>query len=158
MRNVSEIVRRAVFGQESGEVFAPLVTITHSSLAESIRIVGDTVDLVKDTYTYTALPFSFDLPSDQEGRLQSIQMRISNISRDLVQLIRSISVAPDVKFEIVRVSDPTDVVAGPWEMTLSKVSYNAVTIEGEIGRKQRLNIDFPKSDYTYIPKHFPGLF
>lgn len=158
MRNLSEAARRAIFAQESGEVFAPLLTIDHAELDSPLRIVGDMANLTRGEQTYTAAPFSYELPSDQEGRIQSIKIKVENVSRLLVQTIRSISDAPDVTFEIVRVSDPSDVVAGPFNMRLEGVSYNALTIEGTIGRRRRLDVEFPRSDYAYVPANVPGMF
>ena len=113
MRNLSSDTLRALFAQESGEVFAPLLVIDHEDLVNPVRIVGDTVNLTKGLDTYTAAPFSYDLPSDQEGKIQEIKIRVSNVSRELVQMIRSLQSSPTMTFEIVRVADPTDTVAGP---------------------------------------------
>lgn len=158
MRTLSTETLRALYSQESGEVFAPLLTISHPDLVDPVRIVGDMVNLTKGTDTYTAAPFSYELPSDQEGKIQSIKIRIENVSRVLVQTIREIASSPTMTFEIVRVADPTDVVAGPFTMRLDKVSYNAITIEGTLGRARRLDVEFPRTDYSYTPPNFPGMF
>lgn len=158
MRNLSEQVRRAIYAQESDEVFAPLLTITHPDLANPIRIVGDTQGVTKAGDSYNTAPFYYELPDDQEGRIQKVKIKIANVSRELVAMIRTISTAPDVKFEIVRISDPDDVVAGPYEFRLDNVAYDDLTIEGELGRKHRLEIEYPKRAYSYVPANFPGMF
>lgn len=158
MRNVSSAVRRAVYAQESDQVFVPLVKIDHADMAQPLYIVGDTKEIERDSIVYAPAPFSYELPDDEDGKLQSVKIRIENVSRVLIEIIRSIQDAPDVTFEIVRAADPTDVVAGPFELRLDGVSYNAITIEGELGRRARLDVEFPRSDYAYIPPNYPGLF
>jgi len=158
VRNVSQSVREALFAQETDQVFVPVLTISHPEIAEPYRVVGNTQDLIKDGETYTAVPFRFELPDDQEDRIQTIKIQIENVSRTLVEMVRNISTAPDVSFEIVRTDEPEETIAGPWEMRLDEVSYNAITIEGELGRKRRLNVEFPKQEYAYLPQNFEGLF
>jgi len=158
MRNVSETVRRALYNQETDKVFVPIATIEHEDIEEPYRVVGDSEDLVRGGEVYTAVPFRFELPDDQEDRIQSIRIVLENVSRTLVEMVRSVSTAPDVAFEIVRVDDPDDTVAGPWQMRLGDVTYNALVIEGELTRKKRLDVEFPRQDYSYVPAHFEGLF
>lgn len=160
MRNVSAAARRALFGQESGEVFVPTIVIEYdvNGTLNYMRFVGDTIDLTLGGELYTAIPFYFEMPADEKGRIQEVRLGISNVHRDIVDAIREMPTPPNMELKIVRRDTTPEVVAGPYDMILEQVSYNATVIEGTLTRRQRLDINFPKAAYAYTPVQFPGAF
>ena len=155
-RTLSAAATSAIFSQETDEVFLVLMVISHASLAADIRLVNNTVDLVSRTNNYIGFPFGISLPDDSTESIASVALTIDNIDRQIVDAIRSIATPPDVTIEVVMASSPDTVEAGPFNMTLKNVDYDAMVVTGELMFEDVLNESFPGDKFQ--PVDFPGLF
>ena len=61
-RTLSNTARRALYAQETGEVFLLLLVISHPSLPAPIRVVNNSEDVVSGGFTYQRFPFELALP------------------------------------------------------------------------------------------------
>ena len=155
-RNTSLTFRQAVYGEETGEAFIILLTLSNPGLSQPIRVSNDSVDTVSNGNTYVAFPFQIELPDDTDEGPPTARLTIDNVSREIVQAVRTVSSAVDVEISIVLSSDPDTVEASFPDFQLRDVSYNVLTVEG------RLNIEsFAQEPYPagrFDPARFPGLF
>jgi len=156
VRPLSAVTRRAIFSQETGEVFVILLSIRHADLTETIRVCSDSRNLESRGETYLACPFRAALPSEQEGELARVRLMIDNVERRIVEAVRTISSAPSVTLEVVLASHPDVVEAGPFEFALRDVSYDELTVEGELSFENVLNEPYPEGIFS--PADFPGIF
>jgi len=164
-RTLSLDFREAVHAQESGEVPIFLVTIDHDDLDEPIYLSTDPTQLVSDvplvyktvsnSIDFIYLPMSVVLPDEREGAAPRSQLRISNVTQDLVAMIRSTTTPARAKIQLVLASALDDVeVESPW---LDVIAANANS--GEITIDLSLNsmtTEMLPSD-SFDPSSFPGL-
>jgi hypothetical protein len=156
-RTISDAARAAIFAQETSTVVCVLLAIDHGELIDTLRFVNNTKDVTYGGYTWTAMPFEIALPTDSEDMPPRAQLRIDNVDRTVVTAIRSISSAPLVQLSvaIVNAVDDVDVEVGPITMTLTDVSYDAYTVQGELSFQRIMDEGVP--GMTMTPNGFPGL-
>lgn len=149
---------RELFAQHSGSVMLALVTFDHSTLPEPVRLVNDTRSLEYGGNTYIALPFELDLPDDVEDKVPSIELKVDNVDRRMVQLLRSVSDPPDVTIEIVRVSNGMVTgELGPLDFSLLDASITAETVTLQIGYAVDI-LNEPATQHIFNPGTAPALF
>jgi hypothetical protein len=131
----------AAYPQETGEAFIALIVIDHASLADPIYLTdaGGTYDPVLDTYIltvgaddYICAPIEIIPPgqSDEEPRGT---LRVPNVDQRIGEAIESISGAATCTVTIVLESDPTEVMAGPYQLLeLRNIRGDAMTLEGSL--------------------------
>lgn len=155
-RSVSADMRSAVFAQEADEEFIVLITIDHADLAEPIRANSSGADVTSRGDTFLAFPFTIVLPNDTDDSPPRAKLQIDNISRAIVQAVRTISSAPSVLIEIVRKADLDTVEASFPDFKMSKINYDANVVEGELTIEEFVGEPYPAR--VFSPADFPGLF
>ena len=146
----------SVNAQETTEVYIVLLTIDHDDLATPIRVTSDGVNTTSRGNLYFAYPFDITLPEDDGVTPPAARLIIDNISREIGQVIRSISEPPSVTIEIILSSDFDTVEASYPFFELTDVNYNALTVTGEL-TIQNLSVEpYPAESFT--PSSHPGLF
>lgn len=155
-RTVSATLRSAAYAQQTSECPLVLLTIDHPDLAAPIRVVADAQGVTSGGDDYVAYPFAIALPDDADDKVPSTRLVIDNVDRQIIQAIRSIGSAATLTMQVVLASDPDVIEAGPFSMTLRNVSYNSLTIEGDLQGPNLLQMQFPKRNFT--PNDFNGLF
>lgn len=152
---------QAVFREVSRDVFLVLLTITHDELADPIRVVNNNENITSRGDVYTAFPFNIQLPDQNEQGLVVARVTIDNISRDLVDLIRSFSEPPVIQIEVVHAPhvdspgwDIVDLSLVP--LQLVNVEYDATTITGDLALENLVRESFPGGRFD--PARWPGLF
>jgi len=114
VRSLADSLRYAMMQQETGEVPLCLLTITHPSLVEPIRLVNDavsedgTTNIVKGGETFVAFPFDIILPSDLDKQPPRARLTVSNVSQEIVSIVLLPFPAPEVKIEIIRAGAPDE--------------------------------------------------
>jgi hypothetical protein len=153
---VSSRARKALFAQETDEVFLPLLTITHASLTTPIRVVHNPQNITSRGNLFVGYPFDMELPPADPDQPPRLRLTIDNIDRDIVASLRTLSTPPGVTLEVVLAATPDTVEAGPYVMTLTGVDYDALTITGDLAAEDVLAEPYPGDAFT--PAKFPGLF
>jgi hypothetical protein len=165
MRTLSLNFRSAFNAEESGELAIFLLTIEHDDFDDPLRLSTDPTQLVTDVPLvyktisrgddYFYLPMSVVLPDEREGAPPRSQLRITNVTRALIEVMRSVTTPARAKLELVLGSDLDAVeVESPWldvvaasnsagEVFLD-LSLNAMTAEA-------MPVD------SFDPAGFPGL-
>lgn len=154
-RTLSSTLLNAIFAQETGEIPAILIEIAHANI-ETVRVCSDTQDITSNGLVYSSFPFSVALPDDSDDAIPTSRLIIDAVDQSLITAIRSINGPPAVSMSIVLTSDPDTIEIGPITFSLRSVSYNAITIEGEIQGPDILNEGWP--GHSFSPPDFPGLF
>lgn len=153
---VSTDFQQSAFAQETDDVWLILLTIEHTDLPATIRVVNNTEDVTSGGDTYTAFPFRIALPDSREGAPPRARLEIDNTSREITQAIRSITSAPTVTIEIVRAADP-DTIEVSWpNFKLRNVRWDVGQVSGDL-----VLVDFTTEPYPglkFTPAYFGGLF
>lgn len=155
MRQFSEEMMKQFYGQESGDPFLMLVTLTHESF-EPIRFVNNVVDISSRGENYLAFPVSIVLPADDGETSKEVKMTFDNVSLALIDELRTVTTAIEAKIEMVLASNPDKVELELVELKLRNVSYNRQTISAALYLDDFLNTEMASERYT--PTNFPGIF
>lgn len=164
---ISDNAKKAVFSQETAEIFTALITISHQSMADDIRIATDNKDFLPtagargiisrgDEYIY--MPVSIELPSQDDTGVSRARISIDNVGRDAIAAIRNSASGGKVTFkiEIILSSDPDNIEMSIPNLRLDRVTYDAFTIQGDISAEYYDLEPFPKG--RFVPSEWPGIF
>jgi len=151
---VTDNVRGELWRPES-DMPLVLAVITHADLADPIRVVNDRVNLVSNGETYIGFPFEPVVPDEREDAPPKARIRISNVSREIGQVIRQLTSAATITFSIVWPDTPDTIEIEYPPLLLRNVTYNAASIEGDLEAENLTLEPFPA--HTFSPVSFPGL-
>ncbi len=156
-RNVSELAIRAMFAQETEEVFLCRLEIAHEDWAEPYRFINDQVGHTDAAMgEWIGFPFKISLPDDREDEIPLAQLSIDNVDRSIVQAMREITTPAVMTLWVVLASDIDDVIAGPYEFSFNAASWDALTVSGSLEFEPILNMRWPEDTFNVITT--PGLF
>jgi hypothetical protein len=105
---------------------------------------------------YTAWPFEIALPESVEGRPPEVHLRIDNVDRTLIAIIRGQVVPVSVDINLVLSGTPTVVEAGPFTFTMREINYDVSVIDATLTYERLYDEAFPAHCMT--PYYFPALF
>lgn len=123
-----------------------------------LRGVNNLEDIVSRGKTYKAFPFGLTLPPDDGKKPTSVTLTISNVGRELIELLRGYSPdkTPQITLELVTGHDPDTVEKNIDFLTIASANYDALQItltlasHGIFGR--------PTCSAKYTQAEFPGMF
>lgn len=151
----SDQLRESAFEHETAEAWLVLLTISHDDLSEPIRVVNNETNIVSRGNTFVAFAFEPILPTDAPDRAPEARLRLDNVSRELIEHIRSIQSPPSVTFEVIRSTAP-DVVEKSWTgFELRDVRWDAREINGRLAQRDILTEAYPADIFS--PAQFRGL-
>lgn len=158
-RNISRATRQAVYAQSTKEAFIALITLSHPSWTEDIRVSSDPTQLLPDANVrgtisngdeYLFAPFGFTLPAQDDTGISRATISVENVSRTLMEKIRERSSGGeiDIKIQVVLSSDPDVVDVTVTNFKFTSVNYDAFSINGEISVEYFDNEPFPYQRIT----------
>ena len=159
-RSLPGSVRNLIYAQETGDGLLTLLDIWDNTgfvqkfTNNSENIVYNEGD--PDESTYLACPFEVRWPNMVEGKLTEAQLTIQNVDRRIIDEIRIQPEALKVVVTLVRLKDPTTVAMKTPTMYWRQLTYDAVSISGELSLENILAEPYPKDLMTATL--FPGLF
>ncbi len=145
-----------LMAQESSDPYLILITLTHPSFAEPIRLVNNSEDIISRGDTFLAFPVSIRLPADDGESQRQVAIEFDNVSRFLTDSIRSVVTPIDVKLEMILASIPDTVQMSLEELKVQNLTYNSNRISARLILDNFLNVELTSERYT--PNNFPGLF
>lgn len=158
MRTLSATALRALAHSETSGLFPFLLEIDHSSLAAPIRIVNNNANLTYGGNVYTAFPFRFDMPDENEDGMANARLTVCNVDRTMVETIRNLTGRPTVSVVAAfyfNEGSPVFEQVAAWEFVLANVVYNKSTVSGELIYEDRLSVNVPAHHMT--ANYFPGV-
>lgn len=164
-RNLSAQARQAIYNQQTDEVFVILMTIDHPNFTQPIRVSSDNAVIlpsagVRGTVSrgqeYVFLPFTIELPTQDDTGIARARISIDNIDRQMVNAVRTANSALKINIEIVLASTPDTVEVSMDDFRINQVTYDALTISGELSLEY-YDLE-PYSKLRFTPSNFPGMF
>lgn len=143
----SQAFRDAAYPQETGEVFATLLTIEHADLPSPILLTdaGEDIVYASDLLdangnvaalagTYLSVPIEVVAPGQSDEQPRG-SIRVPNVDQSIGAVIDAISDPLQLTITVVLMSDTSDIVGGPHLMLeLADVSGDALVVEGTLTR------------------------
>lgn len=162
---LSTTAKEAMYSQETSEIALFLLTVTHPDLPEQVvgggdagtfRFVRDNVNHVSRTKTYYGLPFGLNLPTQSHEEQAKINLTLEGPNAILINTLRSLVGPPNVKIELVLLSD-IDTVEEIWfDGQWKDIKWNSDSIVGEIRWADLQDLPWPSDIFDRI--RFPGLY
>lgn len=153
---MSTTLTASAFSQDTGDVWLPLLTISHPDISPSIRVVFNTQAITSRGNEFLPFPFDVRLPTEQDDAPSRARLVIDNVSREIAQAVRTIRTPPSVLIEIIR-ADAPDTVEMSWpNFWLRNVKWNAQQVSGELVLEDLVDEPYPSG--TFTPASFPALF
>ena len=153
----SQVALRAARSRTGGgQVFIDLMTITHPTLSNPIRLVNNTKDVVSRGHTFIRSAFNFTPPAQVEDGEPTATIEIENVSRVIEEVLAGLTSEPTFTGETVLASSPDSVQWGPWVLPLSSAELTQNSIRLTLGFANPLLMRmYPNARYNSAD--FPGL-
>jgi len=144
-----------LYAQESDVPFLMLVTLTHPSFT-TVKLVNNSEDIVSNGETFTSFPMRIRLPADDGESTREVSIEFDNVSRELIDELRTVTTPIDVKIEMILASNPDDIQITLDELKMRNVTYNKSIVSARLYLDSFLNVELTSERYS--PKLYPGLF
>ena len=89
--------------------------------------------------TYLPFPFDITLPKNVDGQVSTATLSLSNINREFIDDIRSLTTPLRVNIKVVLGSNPDEIMAEFTDFVLRQVTYNTASISGTLTLEDFLN-------------------
>jgi len=155
-RTVSLAAMQGAMAQQTSEIYLVLLQVEHVDLPGPLRFVNDQADITSGGDLYTSFPFEVTLPDDREAKEPTAELRIDNVSRELIDEVRLLVSPPTITLSVILQSSPNTLEWGPLEFETRGVSYDAQTITFNLGYSTFIREPFPYIAFDSV--NFPGMF
>lgn len=155
-RTLSLPALQGALAAETDEVYLILLQIDHTSLGSPIRLVNNSDNVTSGGDVYTAFAFEAKMPDDQEDKEPTAEIRIDNVSRELMDEVRSIQGDLTMTLSVILESSPNTLEWGPLEFDVRGVTYDANTISFRLSYSTFIREPFPYLAFDSV--NFPGMF
>lgn len=158
MRTLSSAALLAILSQETDEIFVPLLTLDHSSLAAPIPVaaIRGFDPVVSRGENYLPYPFDLTFPAARDGTVSRARLRIDAVDLQIIDGLEAISGPMTASVEIVRLAAPDVVEMSLPNFRIRNTSGTDTTIEGELEGMNQSTEPFPALSFT--PGRFWNLF
>jgi hypothetical protein len=155
-RTVSLAAMQGAMAQETDEVYLILLAVDHADMPSTLRFVNNSEDVTSNSNLYTAFPFEATMPDDKDDKEPLAELRIDNVTRTLIDEIRTIQSPPIITLSVILASSPDTIEWGPLEFETRGVTYDALSITFRLGYSAFIREPFPYIAFNTIG--FPGMF
>jgi len=155
-RSLSQGATRAIFAQETYEEFLVLLVITQAQLDAPIYLAGHPDNVWSGGIEYLAAGFRITRPQERDDRPPDVTLEIDNVDRVIVDAVRIAVTSPTITMSVVLQSTPNTIEAGPFNLTLRSVRWDALVVSGQLTYEPILDAPYPGGSFT--PGEFGGLF
>lgn len=145
-----------LFAQASDDPFLTLVTLSHETFTDDIRLVNNTVAITSRGNVYEAFPMKIRFPVDDGETARDFQIDFDNVSLELVERIRTVTSQIGVKIEMILASMPDVPQMTQEDLLIASLTYSVKKITARIVIDSFLNVGLTSE--TYGPTNFPGIF
>lgn len=166
-RTLSLDLLNAMYSEETGEVVVALMELSHPSFPTKYFCSNPTTlvstaplayKTVSNGIDYWFVPFTIQLPDDNDEQSPTTRFSIENISRDLIGEIRNVNIRQgraklSIKLALVSAPDDIEVEFPDFDVVSASFNMNAVVIEAQIDAMT----EEPYPADTFSPAGFPAL-
>lgn len=154
-RTQSQRAVAAQNAQQTDEVFVVLLTLSHPTLAQPIRVCNNNENVVSRGNTFIAVAFDIELPGEDDSRPGLATLRIDNVDRAVLLALRQIATPPTARIEVVLAATPDVVEVDFAGLILRNAIYDDLYVTGELAFEQ---IIVEPVSIAITPARFPALF
>jgi hypothetical protein len=152
----SQAAIQAANASQTEIAFLYLLTISEADGSNPLYLVNNTENVYSNGKTFVPYPFNLVLGADDGERLPTVTITIDNVSGELTEYIRGMAEPPQIMVELVTTADPNIIEKRLDFLRLRTVTYDALTVSGQLENVNVLTGRFPESSYS--PVEFPALY
>lgn len=168
---LSEALKEAYASADVSEVIVNTIEIRHPAFTEPIRVVSDFAPIEARLETtapsnpneiVTFQPFSFELtlPEVMDKGVPELELKIDNVSREILRNIELSMGLPDMLELTYRAYLSNDLLVGPHNepplhLTIVSIEADAFAVVARASIANFVNKKFPSKEYD--ERQFPGL-
>lgn len=156
MRTLSADALASINAQETGEVWLPMVVLTHPDFVAPIRLVRNTVEITHNGDVFTPFPFDMALPDEEQEQNAVISWKALNATNELVEILRGVTGKVTGEIFWVLARNPDLVEIGPMTLEMRGFEYDAMNISGSMAIEPVLDAVF--GSRAMDNTNAPGLF
>jgi hypothetical protein len=154
-RNLSAPALASQNAEATGQAWLTLITLSHATLSEPIRVVDNNEHITSNGDLYAAWNFEITLPGEDPDNPANARLTIGNVDPEILRALRTINSPPQVTIQVV-LSDTPDIVEAEFTgLVLRNANYDAGQISGDLVFEEILTEPVATS---LTPADFPGLF
>lgn len=133
--NAPDEAVRQMFGKPWTDPLLGLVHFSAASWGADLRLAANTQDVVNDGDTYTAFPFEFVLPKDDETGKFEFTLATSNFDAEIGNLIEETTETVSTSLKVVHNSDPDVEIISYQNLEVINAQVDAQNVQFNIGLK-----------------------
>ncbi len=157
-RQTTPSFKSSFAGPETSNALITLLTLTDPSTGEIFRFCNDSVDVPigPDGQSFLAYPFDFTYPTDEDNKVSSAQLSLTNVDRTIIDNLRLNNRPLTVRIDAVLSDDFTTPVATWQGYDWKALEWDATAISGTLTLESFLNEPYPRKLMGGLTN--PGLF
>lgn len=153
---LTPLALQSVQASETGEVWLPLVKLSHPSWPDDERIVPNWQAVTHLGEVYEPHALEIALPDEEPDGIPVIAFAADNVDRRLSTKLRAASGTVTASIVWVMASAPDVIERGPIEVELRGTEYSATEVTGSLSVEPILERSF--GHMVMSPSKAPGLF
>ena len=154
MRSITDEMRQAMYDPSTDEVLVYLLVVEAND-SEMFYLTSERITITSNGQEYEPCPFKIALPDDVSDRTEQAKIEFDNVDQSMINVVRSITTAINIRLSVVLASNPDVVEVGPYDLSLSEVDYDLMKIEGTLKGPNILDEGFPSESFS--PASHPTL-
>jgi len=126
---LSQQALQGILASATDVVYLECLTISHTNLPATIRLVNDIQDLVRTAGTFIAFPFQVKPPTQSSDRAPALDIVADMVDQRIMIGLRGLvgyRERATVTYEVVTHQQPNTVEWGPVEFTLDNISTDGI--------------------------------
>lgn len=156
VRPVSQTLLEAFYAHESDELLLVTMRLNHESWDAPMYVVRDSQALTSGSITYLPFPFTLSLPDDTDEGMPVLKFTGQNVSQEIIGALRAVVGDVDCTVTWRLRSTPDIPEAGPFDVVMRGIEYDAQVISGVLALDPILEEPFGYLRMT--PGNAPALF
>lgn len=149
---------KAMLAQTTDQVVLTSIKVEHTDLEETLYLVNNTQDIVRNGIIYKAFPFQPRLPADTEEENPRARLVIDAVDRSIIEALRSVTAdQPTITMEVFLASSPDTTEVGPFVFQCIGATYNEQAVIVDLAYESSF-LDEPFTKDSFTPQTAPGMF
>lgn len=155
-RNASPAALEAALQQITDEIWLVTLDISHPDWVEDFHFINDNLNHNIGGTDYLGFPFSPVFPEDSADKPPRMQLRVDNISKEIIDELRAVNHPPTFNLCLRLASQLTVIEMGPIELSSQAITYDKNAINIPLASRSLSTEPYPSLRFT--PVYWKGLF
>lgn len=153
---MTNIFKKTIASVATKNVVLFLLKIDHEQWGEPFYFVNNTESITSNGIEYVPYNFEIGLSKATTDTPSQSNLVIEDIDRIVTAKVRAVTSAPTVTFSIILANTPNQIEKGPYEASMTQLSFAESIITSVLKRASILQNSL--SGFSISPEYFPAFF